>query len=468
MNASANQEPVGTTGNKVLKVLLIVSCVSAAGISALLLRPREAAAAKDSIVVQGNPAREILLRMPPPDASTETGRAILAALVKVRQQPGDSGLWVSLGDALAQAQRDSANPTFYDHAESAYQFAHQLNPKLVTALSGLAWVEGGRHRFPQSMEWAQQAIAIDAECASAYGILGDADLELGNYDEAFDHYQKMMDLRPDLSSWSRGAHLLWVTGNKSKAVWLMERAIKAGAPFAENTAWCRAKLAMMHFQDGALLPAVQVLEPALQAGSHNPQVRLAAGRVAAAQGDYPAAERHFAAIQADGPNHEALVALGDLRAVQGRTEEADAFYRKVEALHQEHLTTAVHDHMAMAKFYADHDRNLVEALRLAEQAKLTKNVQEADVLAWVYLKNHDLPHAIEAMKRALRKNTPDAELHYHAGMIAVAAGDRTAAPKHLQTALSFNPQFSLLQAPLAIKALQELSHGVTVTSKETP
>jgi Tfp pilus assembly protein PilF len=99
----------------------------------------------------------------------------------------------------------------------------------------------------------------------------------------------------------------------------------------------------------------------------------------------------------------------------------------------------------MAKFYADHDRNLVEALRLAEQRKLTRNVLEADILAWVYFKSGDLPGARDAIKRALSHDTPDAEMHYHAGMIAAASDDRGAAQKELGKALSLNPKFSLLK-----------------------
>ena len=112
--------------------------------------------------------------------------------------------------------------------------------------------------------------------------------------------------------------------------------------------------------------------------------------------------------------------------------------------------------MQMAKFYADHDRKLVEALRLAEQHKLTRNVLEADTLAWVYFKNGDQPRAIEAIKRALSRSTQDAEMHFHAGMIAATAGDRVSAQQHLQQALSYNPQFSVLLAPVAVQTLDQL------------
>jgi tetratricopeptide (TPR) repeat protein len=287
--------------------------------------------------------------------------------------------------------------------------------------------------------------------------MGDAALELGNYDEAFEHYQAMMNLRPDLSSWSRGAWLLWLTGDKTRAMWLMDKAIKSGAPFAENSAWCRARLSMMHFNDGALVPAEQVLASALKVAPHNPRVLLAAGRIAAAKQDIPSAIRFYETILEVEANHEALVALGDLHALKGESDLAEKCYQKVEALHEAHLASGAHDHMQMAKFLADHDRNPVEALRMAEQHKLTKNVIEADTLAWVYFKNGDQPRAIEAIKRALSQGSPDPEIHYHAGMIAAAAGDRLSARKHLIRALGLNPRFHPVQAPIAARMLESIT-----------
>ena len=391
----------------------------------------------------------------------ETQQAVKSAIERTRKLPKDARSWVQLGDALAQGYRDTNDAKFYDYAEGAYQFAYGFDSHSTDALCGLASVYGGRHLFTLSMEYARQALALDEGKATAIGILGDAELELGNYEVAMDHYQKMMDLRPDLSSWSRGAHALWLTGNTSRAIWLMERAIKAGSPFAENTAWCRAQLALMLFNDGALTAAAQTLEPALQATSHNPHVLLAAGRIAIAQGDFESARKHFESLLEIGPHHEALVRLGDLHASQGHQAEADQCYAAVESLHANTMAAGGHDHMAMAKYYADHDRNLTEAVKLAEQHADSRNVMELDVLAWVYHKSGDQTKAIASMKRALRLNTQDAEMHFHAGLIAAAAGDTTSASKHLQTALSLNPQFHPQFAPLAAKTLEGLAKPMT-------
>lgn len=453
-----------------MKITLFSLAIASAFAVALLTRPSppQPAASPSAAAASVTDPAAILAAMPPASPATESGRLRAAAQAKAAAAPDDSKAWSLLGDALAQEFRDTANESLYDHAEAAFRRALALNSRSMEALTGLAWVFGGRHEFADSIAWAEKALAFDPKAAAALGIIGDAHLELGQYDDAAERYQQMMDARPDLSSWSRGAHLLWITGDKGKALWLMEKAIHAGAPFAENTAWCRARLAMMLFHDGALLPAEQALAPALQAGSRNPHVLLAAGRIAAARGNLDGAAAHFSTILEAGPHHDALAALGDIHAAKGDAVEAEKCYAAVEKLHASHSAKGNHTHLAMAKFLADHDRNLIEALRLAEQAKLTNNVQEADTIAWVYFKNNDLPRAKEAMKRALKFNTPDAAMRYHAGMIAAAAGDRAAAQRRLNEALSMNPSFDLLQAPVALKTLNALAPAAETAAARTP
>ena len=78
---------------------------------------------------------------------------------------------------------------------------------------GLSWLNGGRHEFEKSVEWANKALAIDDKSNEAFGLVGDADVEMGKYDEAFVQYQKMLDIHPDLASYSRGAHMMQLTGD---------------------------------------------------------------------------------------------------------------------------------------------------------------------------------------------------------------------------------------------------------------
>ncbi len=206
----------------------------------------------------------------------------------------------------------------------------ELDPKNDDALTGLSWVHSGRHQFPKSIELANKAIALNEQNNLAYGLLGDAELELGNYAAAFEHYQKMIDLRPDIASYSRSAHLLHVTGQTFRAAWLMRQAINAGSAFAENTAWCRAQLALIYFSDGNLPAAEQVLEDALQKTPDNRHALAAMGKIKAALKDYPAAIACYQKAIALTPEHDSLVALGDLYELTGDKVAAEKQYALVE------------------------------------------------------------------------------------------------------------------------------------------
>jgi tetratricopeptide (TPR) repeat protein len=219
----------------------------------------------------------------------------------------------------------------------------------------------------------------------------------------------------------------------------------------------------MLFHQGAIPAAEEMISPLLDAGSKNSHLLLIAARIAAARSDASLAEKRYRIMLQAGPNQQANAGIGDLLTACGKTEDAEKYYQTVEVLHADHVKGGIHDHGFMAKFLADHDRNLMEALRMVEEHKLTQNVQEADTLAWVYYKNDRLPQAIAAMKIALSWNTPDPEMHYHAGMIASAYGDFTSAKKHLERALAMNPNFSVIHAPLAVKALQSLDQMKSIT-----
>jgi len=354
--------------------------------------------------------------------------------------------------------RESADYSLCEHAMGAYERALALDPRSSEAMAGLAWVHGVRHAFDDSISWARKAAEADPRNPMAYGIQGDAALESGDYEAAFDSYQRMLDIRPDISSYSRGAWLLYITGDARKGKWLMEKAIRSGAPYAENTAWCRAQLALMLFHEGAFVPAQQVLEQGLKAAPESPRLHAAMGRVKAALGAFREAVGHYRRALNAAPDHRALVELGDLHRFLGERAEAERCYEEVERLHRHLASQGVGGAMHMARFYADHDRRLDEALRIAEDDwnHGGRNVFDADTLAWCRYKNGRFKEARQAIRHALKRRVPDAAILFHAGMICARLGERAAAQRFLHQALSMNPRFDLLDARVASDTLREL------------
>ena len=376
----------------------------------------------------------------------------------------EAALCVERGDALMRKSRESLDGRLYAEAESAYLQALALDRENEAAMVGLAWVYNSEHSFDAGKDWAQKALARNPQLPHAHALLGDAAVELGDYDDALEHYQKALDIRPDLSTYSRAAHLLWVTGDTRKARWLMNKAIAAGSSDAGNIAWCRAELALMSFQDGALLPAEGQAEMALREAPTNHHVLAVMGRIKMAKKDYAAAIDFYQRSINITPNHDSLVALGDLYALSNRPEQAEEQYKRVVALQNSATNHShgggVHSHgdAQLARFYADHGRNLKEALRQAELAYATyKNVFVADTLAWCYYQNGDYENARRTIRKALRHKTPDASLLYHAGMIYSKTGDIGTAQKYLYQALNLNPNFHPRHPTTAAETLKALA-----------
>jgi len=405
----------------------------------------------------------------PPGAAHETASDREIARLRERVRPGaDAAAYVELGDALMQKSRESMDGRLYEEAESAYQEALARAPQNAAAMLGLAWVHNTEHDFDTGRSWAEKALASDPDLADAYGLLGDAAVELGAYDEAFAHYQKAMDLRPDLSSYSRAAHLLWVTGDALRARRLMQKAIDAGGPYAENTAWCRAELACMLFHGGALLLAERQAKAALRLTPDNYYALVAMGQIKAAREDYPAAIDRYQRAIAVTANPDALVALGDLYTLTGQRDAAERCYARVVTTLTAHASghgqggSRAHSHphggARLARFYADHERHLDDALREAEAAYgESPNVFVADTLAWCYYQNGRYDEARKIIREALKWKTPDANILFHAGMIYAQLGDRPAAQNYLYHALSLNPRFHVQHAEVAAQTLAALS-----------
>lgn len=180
------------------------------------------------------------------------------------------------------------------------------------------------------------------------------------------------------------------------------------------------------------------------------------GMFKAARRNTPEAIAFYKKSIAIAPNLASLAALGDLYQLSGDKAGAEQQYAQVEALHTRNAEAGVDDHMQMAQFYADHDRNLPQALQLAEQNKSTQNVSDADTLAWCYYKNGQEDKAKAAIQTAMARNTPDAAILFHAGMIYAKVGDRVTAGQCLAHALSTNPNFSPLNAKTAADTLKQL------------
>lgn len=176
-------------------------------------------------------------------AASPTDTLIARNQALLRTAPNDATAMAALAAAYLQKVREAGDPAYYPKAEGLLGSALKLRPDDGEALVQMGALSLGRHRFRDALDWGRRAVALDPYGVRALGVAGDAEVELGRYDEAFATFQRMVDLRPDLSSYARVSYARELTGDGDGAIEAMRAAIAAGGPAPENVAYTQVLLA---------------------------------------------------------------------------------------------------------------------------------------------------------------------------------------------------------------------------------
>jgi len=371
-----------------------------------------------------------------------------------------------LGQAYLQKARETGDPSYYPKAESLFDIALDADERDFAAMVGHGSLALARHQFADALAWGEQATAINPYHAPAFGVIGDALIELGRYDEAVTTIQQMVDLRPDLASFSRVSYLRELMGDRPGAIEAMEQAATAGTANPEHVAWTRVQLGNLAFGGGDLDSADRRYAEALNALPTYVSATAGQARVAAARGDLDeAAALYQQAIQTN-PLPEFVIALSDVFTAAGRPADAAARDELVQAMQQLYAANGVDTDLELALFDADRGHDLEAAVASARAAyERRPSIIAADVLAWTLYQSGDAAAARTLSQEALRLGTRDALLRFHAGMIEARLGYVDAAITHLEAALALNPHFSVRYAPVARATLDQLHAS---SSQETP
>jgi tetratricopeptide (TPR) repeat protein len=394
---------------------------------------------------------------PIPGDATET--LIKGYTETLNANPGDHDTLLLLGLAYYQHARETADPTDYGRAQEAFDRLIGMNPDDVEALIGEGTIALARHDFAGALAIGQKALSQGQPVARIYGVIGDAQVELGHYDDAIRSVQSMVNTRPDLSSYSRVSYQRELHGQLDGAISAMESAVEAGGPATENTEYVRVILGNLWFLKGDLAKAEASYEASL---AHSPgYVYALAGmaRVKAANGDLAGAIDLYQQAADRVPFPEFLIAEGEAQEAAGLADDSARTYRLVRQIEGLFKANGVNTDLDLALFEAEHG-DPSTALDLARAAyAATPNVKAADALAWALYKNDQLTEARQRAEEALRLGTLDPSYLYHAGMIAKAQGDDAWARRWLGESVAANPAWSPLHAPRALAALAELGPG---------
>jgi tetratricopeptide (TPR) repeat protein len=360
-----------------------------------------------------------------------------------------------LAGAYIQKMRETTDFGYIDRAARIVNHVLSLEPNNYEALRLRGEIGLERHQFAEVASFSRQMTRMAPDDAWNWGTLGDALMELGQYDGAADAYQKMVSLRPNQSSYSRASYYRWVMGDAEGAIAIMQRAIASGSSAPENTAWCLVDLGNLYFKTGRLAEAEESYRSALRTFDGYYPAYAGLGSVQAAQDKYNDAITSFKRAQSAVPMPEYAAALAELYERTGKKAEAERQLQLIGVIDKMARASNEKTHRNLALVFADQGRNLARALELAQaELQVRGDVYTYDALAWVLYRNGKLAEAEEASRKALQFGTPEPAFYYHAGMIANALGNKAEGAKHLRRALALNPHFDLRQSEIAAATLR--------------
>jgi tetratricopeptide (TPR) repeat protein len=400
---------------------------------------------------------------PPADADAAT-TAIRFLEARVRQDPDDFVAYNKLCGYYLQRQRETGDVQFLALATRAAEASLKAIPAEQNpgGLAALARAEFTAHNFTAARDHARRLTELEPRKSYPYELLGDALLELGDYDGAETAYAQLEKATgaESLAANLRRARMYLLRGRTDEARGryqiALALALAQSPPSRETVAWCRWQLGEAAFSVGAYDEAERQFHDALTTFPDYYHALAALGRIRAARNDLAGAIAQYEQVTKRLPDPVYVATLGDLYRLAGREREAQAQYALVEQIARLSVAGGQLYNRQLALFYADHDLKPAEAYALAaREYEQRRDIYGADALAWTALKAGKLAEAQTAMKDALRLGTRDARLFYHAGLIARAAGNGAAAADYLKRALALNPQFDPLQAVVAQRALAE-------------
>jgi len=365
---------------------------------------------------------------------------------RLRERPDDARAAATLGLAYVQQARITGDPSWYPKAETLLvEAAATLGGADASGEVGLAALAAARHDFASSFEHAREARRIAPSDGQTHGVVGDALVELGRYDEAFRAYQRFADIEPGMAAFARVAYARELRGDVEGAAEAMRVAADlAGTP--DDAAWAWFQLGELAWHRGDAPAAARSYRTAegFAPSWVPPTVGLA--RVAWARGDLEAAIAGYRDAVTRLPLPEYVIALGDLLTLSGDRAGASQQYELARVQASLLRSQGVNVDLELAMFEADHGSARAALAAARAEWERRRSIHVADAYAWALHAAGRYDAAARVIGEALRLGTRDAGFLYHAGMIALARGDLATARASLREALAINPHFSILLA----------------------
>ncbi|HEV7280122.1 MAG TPA: tetratricopeptide repeat protein [Pirellulaceae bacterium] len=409
------------------------------------------------------PADEREFRFEPKSGLLPTARSIAMFERRVAASDVDTGSRITLGRLYLRKAKEDDDFSAFERAEALFREVLVLESESRTARLFLSEALQAQHRFGEALEVAEVVLKETPDDPKTLGVVGDARLELGRYDEAAEAYELLAEKSQAPPVLARTAHLAEMRGQTDIAIAAIEEAVQReveeGRP-VDSIAWYRWRLGSILWKAGRRDAAAEQFLLALELSPDDAQSMAGLAAVRAAQGRTDEAVELYEKAVEILPAPPLVVQYGDLLMRLGRDSDAAELYAELDAsIDEEAASSAGKAHRREAsRIFSARGVRSEQALEFARyDVETRQDVYAHDTLAWALYRNGNFDEAQEAIAKALEPGTQDPLLFFRAGMIAFHRDDLASAKDYLTRALKIDPAFAPLEAVEAKATLEKIS-----------
>ena len=426
-----------------LYILLIL--VSVVAVSAILYAYNRKASEKENKVYTIQPRKGIAQGNKEWEAVRKQSNVLMDAL---KQEPTNAKANLSLAALFIQEARASGNHMYYDAA--ALKHVNRVlssDSSNFNALVFKSLIYLSQHHFADGLQTAEKAKKVNPYNAYVYGLMVDANVEMGNYDSAIANADRMVSIRPDLTSYSRISYVREILGDYAGAIEAMRMAVTAGGPGDENSEWTRVQLAQLYEKTNDFGKADTLYQSSLNLRPNYPFAIAGLGRVEIAAKNYNKAIAYFERADSFIVDNSIKEELVDAYRLAGQPAKAnkvaedliESLAKDANAGNKDESIGHYGDReLAYAYLKVGKVDKAVEHAML-EYNRRPDNIDVNETVAWALYKKGDYAKAIPYIKTALKTKSKNPVLLSRAALIYYKAGDQAQANALLQNINVANP-----------------------------
>ncbi len=325
---------------------------------------------------------------------------------------------------IYEARVTGEHPYYYGAALKTLNETLKDTAKLTpdqhfTALFYKSTVQLSQHKFNDALVTGKQALALNSVNSGIYGVLVDANVEIGNYSDAVENCDKMIALRPDLRSYSRISYLREIYGDLKGSIVSMEQAIEAGAPYSEYKCWTIVTMGKMLENHNQLDSAMAYYQFSAKERENYPFGIAGLASIEGKRGNYAKADSLYKVALKAVPEIGFIMDQAKLYKKQGKEAEVKKLVPEIESMFREDIESGHNVNMEYAFFLLDFKNDYKQALSLGlKELKLRpNNIDVNRLLAFAYYAIGDKENASKHIKIAMKTNKQDADLYCISGLI---------------------------------------------------